>query len=194
MNREMTDECPWTERVSALVDNELPMNERELVVAHTTACATCHRLYTVGQQLVTTSCSSVTALVDALPNRLPPALRVVLAVVGASILIGSLPDFVRGNTMGNALHDLRHLAIWQASIGVAVCTTAFTFRMSRLITVMLTTFLGLSAGAVAYDLLTSHRGPWTDPTHIIEVIAVVLVLRLTWPHVRLTARHVSPSP
>lgn len=177
--------CTWVARVSALLDDELPEHEREMVTAHAALCSTCRSIVAVDQADQRPRQDPVTSILDSIPDRLSPVIRVALAIVGGLILFSSTPDFVRGNTMGETLHDLRHLAIWQASIGVAVATAAVTFRLSRLVTIMLVTFLVLTGAAVTYDLLTDHRGPWTDPTHVIEVIAVVLVLRLVRPHLRL---------
>lgn len=185
MTGPIKSECPWLERVSALIDGELRQEEMELVRAHALVCADCSVLdlpdtgHAVGERARVDPPSFV------VPERLTPMVRVGLAAAGALILVSSLPDFVRGNTMGETLHDLRHLAIWQASVGVAVLTASVTFRMSRLLATILATFLLLTTGSVAYDLVTGHRGPWTDPTHILEVVAVILVMRLLWPRLRL---------
>jgi hypothetical protein len=39
------DECPPLEEISALVDNALTLDKRELIMAHVTSCAACHELY-----------------------------------------------------------------------------------------------------------------------------------------------------
>lgn len=187
MNETRIPECPWTERVSAMLDGEIPDRERDMVEVHALGCMVCKSITKVTSPRSGHATNDrVEAILYAIPDRLSPSLRVALVIVGALILSASTPNFVRGNTMGDALHDLRHLAIWQVSIGVTVLTAAVTFRLSRLITVMLTTFLGLTAAAVAYDLLTGHRGPWADATHVVEVVAVLLVLRLVWPQLRLS--------
>jgi len=111
--------------------------------------------------------------------------RCALAIAGAAILVASAPDVVRGSTVGESLHDLRHLAIWQAAIGVAVVSAAATFRLSRLVLVLAGTFLALTAAAGLYDAVTGHSGPWSDPTHVLEVVAALLLLCLAWPYVRL---------
>jgi hypothetical protein len=123
-----------------------------------------------------------------IPQKPSLFLRVLLLIVGVFILVNSAPSYVRGNTSGDALHDLRHLAIWQAAIGVAVIASAISFRISRILTVMLGTFLALTATASVYDIATGHRGPWTDYMHVLEVLAVILVLKLIWPQIQLFSR------
>lgn len=180
--------CVWTERVSALVDGELPVDQVDLVRTHAVHCPTCSMLgvfdepRTVPEQ---DDESRLSTLLQAIPTELSMPWRLSLAVVGVLILVGSLPDFVRGNSNGDALHDLRHLAIWQVSIGFAALAASVTFRLSRLFAVMVTSFLGLTAVATVYDIATGHRGPWTDPVHIVEVVAVLLLLRAGWPRLRM---------
>ena len=180
--------CVWTERVSALLDGELPADEVDLVRAHTAHCRACSMLGAFdGSQPVTQQTSEesrLTSLLQAIPAELSAPWRLSLAIVGVLILVGSLPDFVRGNSSGDALHDLRHLAIWQVSIGLAALAASVTFRLSRLFAVMVSSFLGLTAVATVYDIATGHRGPWTDPVHIVEVAAVLLLLRVGWPLLR----------
>ncbi|MFT2520631.1 hypothetical protein ACMWQB_30985, partial [Escherichia coli] len=67
------------------------------------------------------------------------------------------------------------MAIWQASIGLAVCSAATTFRFSRLLGTLLGSFLFFTFVSGVYDLLTGHRGPWSDPLHVLEVIAALLI-------------------
>lgn len=193
----MTDQsigdCPWFERMSALVDGELRLEEVDLVRAHASTCPICSALGAaeVGVAHVSRAREERPSIV--IPDRLTPVIRMGLALAGVVILVASMPDFVRGNTMGETLHDLRHLAIWQASVGVAVLTASVTFRTSRLLATILVTFLLLTTGSVAYDIVTGHRGPWTDTTHIVEVVAVILVMRLVWPHMKLRAHKAIPA-
>lgn len=187
-----TSLCAWSERVSALLDSELPDAEQELVLAHARTCALCSKLKTTNNALpliapATTTNSRIDFL-QLIPQRPSLRLRALLLIVGGFILVNSAPSFIRGNTSGDALHDLRHLAIWQAAIGVAVISSAITFRISRILTVMLGTFLALTAIATVYDIATGHRGPWADYMHVLEVLAVVLVLKLIWPQLKLISR------
>lgn len=175
--------CPWEERVSALLDGELPVGEESLVRRHAVGCAACRALGigVMGEGPAATG-DRLDAILRALPERLSMPIRITLAVVGSVLIVASMPDFVRGSTTGDTLHDLRHLATWQVALGAAVVAAAVTVRLSRVVTVLVVTFLALTAIAGVYDIVTGHRGPWTDPTHVVEVVAVLLVLRLAWPH------------
>ena len=180
-------DCPWAERVSAWLDGELPGTETELVATHAGACPTCRNMGHA--DLRPTAARSTTGSPGALlPDRVPTWVRIGLGVVGGTIVLGALPDFVRGNTQGDALHDLRHLAMWQAAAGLSVIVAAFSFLFSRILAVMLGVFLALTVVASIYDLVTGHQGPWTDPVHIVEVAAGVLVLRMAQPRLRFLAR------
>lgn len=189
MNEKTSFVCAWHERVSALIDNELSDDEKPMVLAHIKSCTTCQALTSIPDSLDPTdtrlSATTTTTFLNMIPERPSLPIRIALFLIGNFIVLYSAPEFVRGNTRGDALHDLRHLAIWQVAIGLAVITSAFSFRISRVLTVILTTFLSLTAVAVIYDLVTGHRGPWTDEMHIVEVFAVTLILRLIWPQLRL---------
>lgn len=190
MNENPFETCPWTERVSALIDGELSADQVDMVRIHIRSCVSCTALARTDEDFLS---KPVVAIADRLahrlqgfPTRLRTHHRILLAVVGVLLLIGSIPDFGRGNSRGVAFHDLRHLAIWQVAVGVAVVSAAITFRISRLITVMMVTFLALTVFATAYDLVTGHRGPWADPLHVVEVVAVVVILRVVAPFRRLS--------
>lgn len=178
--------CPWTERVSAWIDGELPATETNMVATHAGTCPTCRAMGAADPRPAGPR-STTPSLGVVLPDRVPPWVRIGLGIVGAAIVVGALPDFIRGNTEGDALHDLRHLAMWQAAAGLAVMVGAVSFLFSRMLAVMLGVFLALTVVASIYDLVTGHRGPWTDPVHIVEVAAGVLVLRIAWPRLRLLA-------
>lgn len=185
------DPCPWADRVSAHIDGEIQADQVLMLEAHLKICQRCRTLIehearvTVNPQSRLDEDASLTGL--DFPIRATALNRTLLAIVGVLILIGSIPAFGRGNTGGDTLHDLRHLAIWQVAIGVAVVTAAITFRISRLLATMLVTFLILTVVATLYDLVTGHRGPWADPLHVIEVVAVLVVLRLALPYRHLAA-------
>lgn len=180
--------CPWWERVSALIDGELPDAQQEMVLSHTQSCTTCAVLLNQQSQFETSpspNAAIATRLSMTFPQRNTPQLRALLAIIGVLIILGSVPGFIRGNTDGNSFHDLRHLSIWQFAIGVGTLSAAISFRISRLLTVVISTFLLLTAVATVYDLLTGHRGPWTDPLHLVEIAAVLAILRMVYPQLNL---------
>ena len=191
-----TSLCSWSTRVSSLLDGELPDAEQELVRTHARTCSSCTTLIEMNEELPNEASASTSSsqsdFLHLIPQRPSRLLRVLLLIVGGCIFANSAPSFVRGNTSGDALHDLRHLAIWQAAIGVAVISSAISFRISRTLTVMLGTFLTLTTIATVYDIATGHRGPWTDYMHVLEVLAVLLVLKLIWPQIKLFSRRNRP--
>lgn len=189
MDTEGEFSCPWLERLSALLDDELPFAEREMVTLHAQSCGTCAPILSQREQLNETAhlLSSIQPRsIVTFPQRNTPQLRALLAIVGIAIIIGSVPGFIQGNTDGNSLHDLRHLSIWQVALGMGAVSASISFRLSRLLTVIVATFLVLTALATVYDLSTGHRGPWTDPLHLVEIAAVLAILRLIYPSLRLS--------
>lgn len=158
-----------------------------MVRAHVQTCGSCAPLLELDQggafTRPGTSFSSSPGLT--FPRRDTPQVRALLAIVGTLIILGSMPGFIRGNTSGDSFHELRHLSMWQVSIGVGVLSAAISFRISRLLMAIIATFLALSLAATIYDLSTGHRGPWTDPLHIVEIAAVLAMTRLVLPQLRL---------
>lgn len=194
MTTELVRPCPWTERVSAMIDDELPTVEMALVERHVMSCGACAVLVQGDRSMVFMETSEdpiVPTLIDGLIPTPTRTMRLVLAMVGILIVTWSVPSYVRGNTNGDVLHDLRHLAIWQVAVGVAFLSGAMSFRFSRIVGTMSATFLLLTTLAAIYDIATGHRGPWSDPTHVIEVIAVALILRMSWPYLTLSPRRAS---
>lgn len=183
MSPERGTPCVWYERVSAFLDGELPPQEHELVLTHIDRCNTCAELRRTDVAVESQSPRDrVDTILRALPESLPLRVRVALFAVGALLVALSVPDFIRGSTQGDSLHDLRHLAIWQAAVGTAAIAAAFTLRLSWLVTTIAVTFLMFTGIAAVYDFATGHSGPWTDPIHVIEIVAVALLLRLAKPH------------
>ena len=84
-------------------------------------------------------------------------------------------NFVNGSVNDEAMHDLRHLGIWQASLGISVVVLSFWFRLSLFIVSTTTSFSVLTTTATVFDLVMGHRGPWADATHVIEACVVVLL-------------------
>lgn len=182
MNSDPTKTCEWIERVSAMIDGELNATETPLVRAHARGCAVCSQL-----NVELSRSKQASAIVDRAvksPLERSSSLRILAIIVGLLIVLGSAPGFVRGSTNGDALHDLRHLSIWQVAVGLAVLSTGFTVRFSRVLLVLVGAFLVLTGTAAVYDAFTGHRGPWTDPTHMVEVIAALILLRFSLPLAR----------
>lgn len=181
MNTDHDHVCSWFERVSSMIDGELDAAQVPMVRIHADGCPRCSPML---RGFTNESTRPTTRALDPLPFERSRAFRLVAIVAGIAIVVGSFPGFIRGNTSGDALHDLRHLSIWQVAIGVAVATAGITTRFSRLILVMAGVFLVLTGVAVIYDLATGHRGPWADPTHVFEVVAAFVLARFALPYSR----------
>jgi hypothetical protein len=63
-----------------------------------------------------------------------------------------------------------------------------SFRLSLFITATTTSFLVFTTVATLVDLVMGHRGPWTDVTHVVEVVALIVLLAIVKPRIRLS-RH-----
>lgn len=183
MRSEPPETCAWLERVSAMIDGELDASELPLIRAHARACDVCSRL-DAGTSRTNRTSAAIDRAVP-IPFERSTGLRVLAIGVGLLIVLASFPGFVRGSTNGDALHDLRHLSIWQVAVGLAVLSTGFTSRFSRVLLVLVAAFLVLTGAAGVYDAFTGHRGPWTDPTHMVEVVAALILLRFSLPLTRL---------
>jgi len=173
--------CSWFERVSAMIDGELEESQAPMVRLHASLCEKCAPL--LGARITAIPRLGSTEF-PAPPFQPSLPFRIVAVIAGVAIVVGSIPGFIRGNTNGDALHDLRHLSIWQVAIGVAVTTVGLTIRFSRLILVMVGVFLVLTGIAVIYDLATGHRGPWTDWSHVVEVVAALVLAQCARPYAR----------
>jgi hypothetical protein len=182
-------DCPWFLRVSALADGELSNDEAELVRAHALSCDTCKRVSdfhelgvkTPGEEKLRSQRDTVFMVVRPLP------MRILLGIFGFSLVVFGVFNFVRGSDSGEGLHNLRHLGIWQGSLGVSVVLLSVFFRLSLFITATAVSFLVLTTVAFIVDLILGHSGPWTDYTHIVEVLAVVFLLVLTKPRAKLSS-------
>jgi len=183
-------DCPWLERVSASLDGEIPYAELEMVRAHATACPTCRGIIGVESSMPVRRPARVSGdarFAGATVSR-PRALRTLLGVFGTLLLALAIGNFLRGSASHEDLHDVRHLAVWQASLGVAVVALSVSFRMSLFITATTTSFLVFTSVATVVDLVMGHRGPWTDVTHVVEVAALILLLAFAKPRFRLSRR------
>ena len=156
--------CPWTERVSAELYGELPEAETALVRAHRRTCATCAALAAAGARPAPTAASWIPAA------HARPAVRLLLAAAGGLLVVAAAASFVRSTGADVASLVARHLAMWQASLGIAAVTGAIRFRFSRIVTVMLATFVGLTATATVHseavegsaDDVVAHAGEVLD--------------------------------
>lgn len=165
-----------------MLDGELPAAQIEMVRRHVASCRICDALAR-NDAGMTEARKQPFAFNSSF---LAPSLRLrgAAALLGSLIILMSFPDFVRGSALGVTFHDLRHLAIWQTAVGITILAGAVTFRLSRLLVILVGSFLVMTLAAVVYDVITGHQGPWTDPAHIAEVLAVIVFLTMLSPRLR----------
>lgn len=182
----MTFDCSWLDRTSALIDGELPRDEQELVRTHAKSCQVCGQFIELNKMGIVTdpSQTNIGRQIGVNLHR-SVAGRVVLAIAGVVLTCFAIAGFLKGNGDAAGLHDIRHLSIWQVSLGMSVIALSLSFRLSLFLTSMTASFLALTGVATLFDLLHGHRGPWTDITHLVEVFALIILLVLTRPNLRL---------
>ena len=188
MNEDL--DCPWLERVSASLDGEIPEVELEMVRVHAASCIGCRRLIHAAQVLGASHEVGRKSVVrsEAILVERSVLLRTFLGIFGALLLILAISNFLRGSSSHDDLHDVRHLAVWQASLGASVVILSLSFRLSLFVVATTTSFLVFTSVASVVDLVMGHRGPWADVTHLVEAGVVVLMLLITKPRARLSGK------
>ena len=181
-------ECPWQERVSAAADGELDEPSSRAAIAHAGRCSPCNAML-----------SATSALTEGVAvtrqwikgDELSPGerrwldgrwTRRLLGVAAVVIVVLSVPTFIRGDGISAESHAVRHIASWQIGFGVGLFVAAWMSRMSQAILALAATFAALSVTATALDLISGHRGPRIQSVHLVELVAVFLLWRLTPPH------------
>ena len=186
--------CPRWEQVSAAVDGELAEPDRSRALDHARGCAYC------GPLLATTAGPAdhpaVTADAPALDHsRLSGRerrwlrarwTRWLLAAAAVIIVAEAIPAYATGHGHGldteAHAHTARHLATWQIGFGVGLLVAALMSRLSHAMLALAATFATLTITATVIDIISGHRGPWTESVHLIELVAVVLLWHLTPAH------------
>ena len=188
-------DCAWWEQVSAGADGELSEPERAAADAHAATCPSCSAALRATAALrpaphaAAATESSGASVFD--PQRLSSGerrwlggrwARRLLMVAAIIIVIEALPAYVRGEGLSAESHAARHLAAWQIGFGVGLLVAAWVSRMSHAMLALAATFAALTIGATAIDVISGHRGPWAESVHLVELIGVFLLWRLTPPH------------
>jgi len=183
-------DCVWLGRVSALLDDELLPVEAELVRAHLSSCSTCQVVMYVDGDIAshTTATESNNSTTTVFLATRPKVARLFLGLSGLAMVVFAVFSFVRGSRGGDGLHDLRHLGIWQASLGVSLVAVSLSFRLSLFLISTSVSFLILTMAAAVVDVAMGHSGPWADPTHLVEILAIATLLVLARPQIRLLRR------
>ena len=188
-------DCAWWEQVSAGADGELSDPKRAAADAHVATCPSCSTALRATAALRTAPHaaaaqeSSGASVFD--PQRLSSGerrwlggrwARRLLIVAAIIIVIEALPAYIRGEGLSAESHAARHLAAWQIGFGVGLFVAAWVSRMSHAMLALAATFAALTVGATAIDVISGHRGPWAESVHLVELVGVFLLWRLTPPH------------
>jgi len=186
--------CPWWEQVSASADGELSETERLTADAHASTCADCT--------------ASLQATAPLRPSPTPTAItpaplagldteeltsreqrwlggrwaRRLLLVAAIIIVLEAIPSYAQSEVSSAEAHAARHLAAWQIGFGVGLFVAAWVSRMSHAMLALAATFATLTVVATTIDVISGHSGPLAEPVHLVELIGVFLLWRLTPPH------------
>lgn len=187
----MSFECPRWETVSALMDGELVGTELAEARNHANSCPSCSTRYRRALTFQTVgSHASIAGTVAPLKHATAGERRWLtgrwtrwsLLAVSVVIVAEAAPAFVQGTGLGADGHAARHLATWQIGFGVGLLVAAWMSRLSHAMLALAATFATLTITATVFDILTGHQGPWAESVHLIELVAVVLLWRMTPAH------------
>lgn len=190
--------CEWWEQVSAAADGELDPAARTAALDHAHRCARCGPMLATLQPSETLTPRSPIdgASLTARERRWLKGRweRWLLMVVAVVIVADAVPTFIRGDGFSAEAHAVRHLASWQIGFGVAVFVAAWMSRLSHAMLAFAATFAALTITAKTIDVIAGHRGPWADSVHLVELVAVFLLWRITPTHLLPWARrHHTPA-
>jgi anti-sigma factor RsiW len=176
-------DCAWWERASALVDGELDPSERPGVERHVERCRACAAALDAAGAVARNGMLDLRRLSVGERRWLRvDATRVLLLLAALALLALAIPAFVGGNGPHTHDHTQRHLAMWQIGIASGLLVASVASRFSHAMLAVAASFVVLTGIAAGYDLAAGHSGPWNEPVHLIEVVAAVLLWRLTPPH------------
>lgn len=186
--------CTWWDDVSAVTSSEGNKFSRQAVLDHVHNCKACSSMFSAttarhAQVAGPHSPIDTERLTGRERRWLGGRWTRVLLVVAAVVIIGeAVPDLIRGDRLSADAHAARYLASWQIGFGVGMLVAAWKTRMSHAILALAATFATLTITSTVIDLIGGHRQPWTEPVHLVELIAVFLLWRLTPTHLLPWAR------
>lgn len=184
--------CPQWEQVSAALDGELPADASHTALRHAARCPNCRTALdtvvapTPNIAVTTPMPSFVSDNVTAQERRWLTGrwTRWLLLTAAVVIVAEAVPVYIRGDGLDAQTHAARHLAAWQIGFGVGLFVAAWVSRMSHAMLALASSFAVLSATATVINLAYGHSGPLAETVHLIELIAVFLLWRITPPHLR----------
>lgn len=191
--------CAWWELVSAAADGELDEADQRAALDHARRCQMCSAIVTVSDTPSIPTAVPVPIDTAALTRRERRWLggrwtRWLLMVAAIVIVIEAVPTYISGEGLTAEAHAARHLASWQIGFGVGLFVAAWMSRMSQAMLAFAATFAALTIVAKTIDVIGGHRGPWADSVHLVELVAVFLLWRLTPAHLLPWNRRAASPP
>ena len=181
-------DCAWWEQVSAAIDGEVTEPERVAAMAHAGRCARCTHAIAAASALPARGPLPAGVLDDTLltsrerrwlNGRWTRRLLLVAAIV---IVLEAAPTYIRGSGLGAEAHAARHLATWQIGFGIGLLVAAWVSRLTYAMLALAATFALLTITATVIDVIRGHSGPWRESVHLVELVGVYLLWRITPPH------------
>jgi predicted anti-sigma-YlaC factor YlaD len=183
------------EALSARLDDELPEMEAAAVDAHLAGCQSCqgyaralgdlHRAWRVrpAEAVPDLTAAVMAATADRLPDPRPrPTIEWVrygVFAVGLTQLLLALPLMLLGPEGDAPLHSGRELGAFGVALSVGMLVVAWQpQRAGGLLPVALALSAGMLVTAVA-DILSGHSPVLGEAHHVLELVGVVLLWRLT---------------
>jgi predicted anti-sigma-YlaC factor YlaD len=183
------------EALSARLDDELPQMEAAALDAHLASCQSCqgyaqalgdlHRAWRVraAEAVPDLTTAVLAATADRLPDPRPrPAIewiRYGVLAVGLTQLLLALPLMLMGPEDDTPLHSGRELGAFGVALSVGMLVVAWQpQRANGLLPVALALSAGMLITAIA-DIASGHSPALGEVHHVLELVGVVLLWRLT---------------
>ena len=182
------NKCVWWEQVSAAIDGELSDAQRGAALTHATGCFRCSQTMKVAAALPAHRPSSAntpdgTTLTASERRWLSGRwARRFLLLAAIAIIIEAVPDYIREHGIGTEPHAARYVATWQISFGVGLLLAAWVSRLTHAMLALAATYGVLTFIASAVDVVGGHGEWWREAVHVIELIGVFLLWRITPSH------------
>lgn len=181
------------EAISASIDDEAAGVDTRLIDAHLRHCAACRefrqhaeatrRLGAVGIAPDMPDLSRRVTKLAAIADRAASwsAVRILLAVVAAQILVFSIGDLTARDEPGALAHDTRHLGAFTAAYAVALIVVVIRPARARTVLPVACVLAGALVITAAVDLLNGNVPLLGEALHIPEIASVGLIWALAAP-------------
>ena len=185
----------WQQAISAIADGEDPGVEPRLLTAHLASCASCRAFEgfisggsAAGAPRLQTAPSmpdlsrKVTKL-NAIADRAGSIsiARVLLAIVGAEVIVFALRALVLGDDSDSSVHAARHLGAFSIAYGVGLIVVAVRPARARTMLPVAAVLAGALAITAIVDMINGEVPFINETSHIPEILSVVLVWLIAVP-------------